>query len=249
MPLEGERLFGVWAPEGGLWSGWAKPVLFTCIDRTAMAVPLPRADAEWAGEPAAVVVDLPGFASVAAGVALLGRGFRPVPVFNGAHGPSEVVDQKPLIGALMSGAEAIAGASLPPDAPPAFLLDSRRFARGKKASPGEFDNRWMVFPQDFPSGKLLLSRGLRRAVVVREERLADDLAHVLRRWQDDGVRIEEKVAAEPGGPRPIEVPRPSRYRSLWYRALAILGLGRNAVGGFGVRVPIPPPPSSGGRFH
>ena len=89
------------------------------------------------------------------------------------------------------------------EAPPAFLLDSRRFPRGKAASPGQFDNRWMVFPQDFPSGKLLLSRGLRRAVVVREGPLMDDLAHVLRRWQEAGVRIEEKVATEPGGARTV----------------------------------------------
>jgi hypothetical protein len=61
-------------------------------------------------------------------------------------------------------------------------------------------------------------------------------------------RIEEKLANEPGPPRPVEIPRPFRYRHIWYRALAILGLGRNDAGGFGVRVPIPPPPSRGG-FH
>ena len=87
----------------------------------------------------------------------------------------------------------------------------------------------------------------RRAVVVREGPLMDDLPHVLRRWQEAGVRIEEKLPTEPGGPRPIDVPRPFRYRHLWYRALAMFGLGRNDAGGFGVRVPIPPPPGSG--FH
>lgn len=75
----------------------------------------------------------------------------------------------------------------------------------------------------------------------------DDLAHVLLRWQEGGLRIEGKPEKEEGdSPRAIEVRKPSRYRSMSYRALAILGLGRNDAGGFGMRVPIPAPPSSGG---
>jgi len=245
---EGERLFGIWAPTGGIWSSWAKPVLFTCIDRAVATARFPRVDVDWASGPAVVVADLPGAASIEAGVALAGRGFRPVPLFNAAHGPAEVIDQDPLISALVSSAEALSAAPLPPSAPPVFLLDSRRFPRGRTAEPGKLDNRWMVFPQDLPSGKLLLSRGLDRVVVLREAELMHDLAHILRRWQEDGLRIEEQVAGSPGPPRKIDVPRPFRYRHIWYRALAILGLGRYDAGGFGVRVPVPPPPSGGGGF-
>lgn len=248
MASEGERLYAAWAPAEGIWSAWAKPVLFTCIGRTETVMQLPRANVEWADEPAVVVVDLPGLASVAAGVALAAKGFRPVPLFNAAHGPAAMIDQEPLIAGLVSGADALPAASLPPSAPPAFLLDSRRFPP-RNVQPGKLDNRWMVFPQDLPSANLLLSRGLRRAVVLRQEPLMDDLAHVLRRWQEDGLRIEEKIAAESLPPRPIDVPRPFRYRHMWYRALAILGLGRNDAGGFGMRAPSPTPPSGGGGFR
>lgn len=152
--------------------------------------------------------------------------------------------------ALAAGADALSAARLPPSAPPAFLLDSRRFPRGRTAEPGKLDNRWMVFPQDLPSGNLLLASGLGRAVVLREDALMDDLAHVLRRWQEGKVRIEEKLANESGPPRPVEVPRPFRYRHMWYRALAVLGLGRNDAGGFGMRVPLrTPPTTAGGFFH
>lgn len=246
MPSEGEQLFEVWAPQGAEWSPWAKPVLFASARRIERSVDLPSVDVGWVREGAiAVVVDLPGIACVAAGVALAARGIRPVPLFNAAHGPAAIVDQEPLLAALAAGADAVAAKSLPPGAPPAFLLDARRFP-ARAPAPGKLDNRWMVFPQDLPSANLLLSRGIRRAVVLFEGPMMDDLAHVLRRWQEGGLRIEGKPEREGDLPRPIEVRKPSRFRSMWYRALAILGLGRNDAGGFGMRIPIPAPPSSGG---
>ena len=42
-------------------------------------------------------------------------------------------------------------------APPAFLLDSDRM-KAPAPDPGRFDNRWLVFPQDFPSAAFLRSR-------------------------------------------------------------------------------------------
>ena len=59
----------------------------------------------------------------------------------------------------------------------------------------------------------------------------EDLAHVLFRWQEAGLRIRGR------GGREIRVERPPRYRALWYRALATLGLRRNDTGGFGSLVP------------
>jgi hypothetical protein len=221
-------------------------VLFASPRRIAQSLRLPQVDVGWVREGAiAIVVDLEGVASVAAGVALAAKGFRPVPLYNGAHGADAVVDQEPLLAALAGGADALRALDLRSSAPPAFLLDARRFP-ARTAAPGKLDNRWMVFPQDLPSANLLLSRGIRRAVVLFEGRMMDDLAHVLRRWQEGGVRIEGKPEKEGDLPRAIDVPKPSRYRAMWYRALAILGLGRSDAGGFGMRVPVPAPPSSGG---
>lgn len=243
---EGEEIYDVWAPAGGEWSRWAKPVLFASARRIEGNVQLPQVDVGWIREgAAAIVVDLDGITSVAAGVALAARGFRPVPLYNGAHGPEAVVDQEPLLAALAAGAGALRTLALHSSAPPAFLLDARRFP-AQTAAPGKLDNRWMVFPQDLPSANLLLSRGIRRAFVLFEKPLKDDLAHVLRRWQEGGLRIEGRPEKDGDPPRPIDVPRPSRFRSMCYRALAILGLGRNDAGGFGIRIPSPAPPASGG---
>ncbi len=243
---EGERLYEVWAPAAAEWSRWAKPVLFASAWRLERSVELPQVDVGWVREgAAAIVVDLEGVASVAAGVALAAKGFRPVPLYNGSHGRDAIVDQEPLLAALAAGADALAAQGLRPGAPPAFLLDARRFP-ARTAQPGKLDNRWMVFPQDLPSANLLLSQGIRRAVAIFEEPMKDDLAHVLRRWQEGGLRIEGKPERDGDLPRSIDVPRPSRFRSMWYRALAILGLGRSDAGGFGMRIPIPAPPSSGG---
>jgi len=40
-------------------------------------------------------------------------------------------------------------------------------------------------------------------------------------------------------PRPVEIQKPSRFRSAMYRMLAMVGLRRNSAGGFGAIVPIP----------
>jgi hypothetical protein len=53
-------------------------------------------------------------------------GFRPVPLFNGCHGPSPVIDMAPIIRMLRAGAEAGVLEHLREDAPPAFLIDSQR---------------------------------------------------------------------------------------------------------------------------
>src|SRR5262245_17267457 len=214
-----EAIFECWAPPAGEWSLWARPILFaqmlaaskpaglwppwvrpTLFAQTPPAASQPAAgparraiDVSWAPTTGdtVVVVDLPGEESVLTGLALAGGGFRPVPLFNGCTGPSEVIDQGPIIEALRAGAPYLAGLPLE-GAPPAFLLDSRREGPAWRLPPGSFDNRWKVFPQDFPSAAFLTGRGLRRAVMVHRDRLepAEDLAHVLRRWQDAGLVIE-----------------------------------------------------------
>lgn len=123
------------------------------------------------------------------------------------------------------------------DATPAFLLDADRM-KDPAPPPGKFDNRWMVFPQDFPSAAFLRSRGIGRVLVVQEgEKPREDLSHVLLRWQRGGIQLS--IAAPDGaGERPLTVQPPSRFRRAWYRVLATMGLSRSNVGGFGAIIPV-----------
>jgi len=61
----------------------------------------------------------------------------------------------------------------------------------------------------------------------------EDLSHVLLRWQELGIRLEVYGANVGGPPHELLVNRPSHFRALWQRALALLGLRRGAFGGFG----------------
>src|SRR5947209_18025924 len=80
-----EELFDAWAPAGASWSDWAKPVLFAHWPRPLPAVAdVPPPDLSWvppAADRVALVVDLPGAASVHLGLALAAAGYRPVPLF------------------------------------------------------------------------------------------------------------------------------------------------------------------------
>jgi hypothetical protein len=247
-----EEIHEAWVPPGGAWSLWARPVLFAQMPEDPVS-PGPTAgaplafrlpDPVWAPsaeEGAVLVIDLPGGESVAAGLALAARGYRPVPLFNACTGPKEVIDQGPILRGLRAGAPHLASLSLPPDAPPAFLLDDGRMEPKKPLEPEVFDNRWMVFPEDFPSARLLRARGFTRAVLVQRSRLQPrpDLAHVLRRWQEAGIAVEARDPDIATPPRPIVVDRPARYRGMWYRVLALLGLRAAPIGGFGSVIPKP----------
>lgn len=196
----------------------------------------------------AVVVDLPAAEAVEVGVSLARRGYRPVPLFNAAPPPpgvTAVIDTAPILRALLAGADALAAADVPDDAPPAFLLDARRKGHLGMVKPGVFDNRWVVLPQDLPSGDLLKARGIRGVLVVHgvDDAPASDLAHVLVRWQQAGLRMSEVVAGDLSPPREMVVAPPSRFRWLMHAALATLGLRMTDAGAFGGVVPHP---SSGG---
>lgn len=248
----GAEAYEVWAPPEATWSPWVKPVLFAQEMGPMFTAPpaWPGHDVSWApkaSEGAAIVVDLPGVESVAVGIALAEAGYRPVPLFNGCHAFGAVVNTGTTVQVLAAATDVLRQVSLPADAPPAFLLDANRTAGGiKSVSPGKFDNRWITFPQDFPSANFLLSRGIRRVVLrqAREGGPQEDLAHVLLRWQEAGLPIELGAAGPSGTPspmplRPLQISRPSRFRSVWYRALALAGLRRHSGGGFGAIVPMP----------
>jgi hypothetical protein len=256
-----EELFNIWAPQGGTWSLWTRPILFAQMPDSALAAPISgEVDGRQAidnildltvkdllsREPHAsghtvVVVDLPGKESTQTGLALADQGYRPVPLYNGCTGPKEVILQGAIIEALRAGGTQLALKTLT-NGPPAFLLDSKRMSPSWiPIQPGDFDNRWQVFPQDFPSAAFLVGRGFTRALLLQRNsrQPQEDLTHVLRRWQEAGLSIEVKDLADTDPPGPVMMNRPRLYRSLWQRVLAILQLRRNPKGGFGQEVPKP----------
>lgn len=257
-----EELYALWAPADSVWSQWVLPVPFAQLFCPEVSAPIELPQFNLDGLPEAetrdlaIVADMPGADAIFYGLGFLARGFRPVPVIDGSPGPEcnpllprpplspavapskavSIVDMRELLRALCQGAAGLREAKVAPDAPPAFLIDSKRMSGGATAVEGAFDNRWMVFPQDFPSSHFLREHGIRRVVYVHDRflpRPQDDLAHILLRWQEGGIVIESKSARFGDASVPIKVNRPFRFRAVWYRALAALGLRRNDAGGFG----------------
>ncbi|HYN07982.1 MAG TPA: hypothetical protein VES67_11375 [Vicinamibacterales bacterium] len=228
-----------------MWTEWAKPVAFVGAMLPSPGDPpieippitFPGLPESWTQ--AAIVVDLPGQEAVGMAVALADRGFRPVPLFNGTVGPNAVIDVEQITRALGAGAGVLSQIGLEPDAHPAFLLDSRRGEQIGAGEPGRYDNRWVVLPQDFPSAAFLGSKAVREVIVIQKSTLtpAADLAHVLYRWQESGIRLKV-IDVESGQVEDdAKVQRPSKFRRAWYVAVALLGLRRSNAGGFGSTVP------------
>jgi len=257
-----EEVFLAWAPQDSIWSPWVLPVPFAqlnCLDFTR-----PAADDQVPSTPGWVtdgeregrgfVVDIPGRDAMRFGILLTSFGIRPVPVIDGSPGagdfnfsqyaeastkptwhPKVVVDMTELLKALCQGAAMLKDTALSPVAMPAFLLDADRRTGHRPPQAGMYDNRWQVFAQDFPSAKFLLEHGVRRVLLVQEQRgqPQEDLAHVLLRWQEGGIAIESVGMKDGSMPEAIQITKPSRFRRIWYRALAILRFRRSATGGFG----------------
>lgn len=115
------ELYNLWAPKDSIWTNWAKPVLFadSAYDELQTNTPadwrsqnLPWAPAPDSGS--AIVLDLPGSDSVKVALALTQKGFRPVPLFNGAAGrlmggPTPLIETYPLMCALHAAAGDLAG--------------------------------------------------------------------------------------------------------------------------------------------
>jgi hypothetical protein len=201
-------------------------------------------DVSWAPGPetkTVLVVDLPGLESVWTGLALTRRGYRPVPLYNACTGPNEVVEMTPIMRGLRAGAPYLASLPLATDAPPAFLIDANRMTHLGAILPGMFDNRWKVFPQDFPSARFLIEKGYSHAVLTQRggREPKEDLAHVLRRWADAGIALEAKNLTDRRPPEPIDIAKPPWYRAFAYRARQMLGLRRAPRGGFGSEIPKP----------
>jgi hypothetical protein len=241
--ITGEACFAAWAPEGDFWSRWAKPVVFASagafIDEPVTLPSLDELPVPGSFDPSAIVVDLPGEESVLMGLALAGRGYRPVPLFNGTWGPNAVVPVDRIARALGGGVAILSKHTLPAGARPAFLLDAGRGDTRGSGEPGRYDNRWIVLPQDFPSAATLLSKGITGVTLVRRANpLPDqDLAIVLRRWQDAGIRMRCVTTDTNAAHENLSLVVPTGVRWLWYGALALMGLRRSNVGGFGAQIP------------
>lgn len=248
------ELYALWAPADSIWSPWVLPVPFAQLSCTAVdkSPQVRHFHLNWLRQmesaSVALVVDLPGEMAIRFGLAVLKVGFRPVPVIDGSPGTAagsglmtpgrsqSTVDMRGLLRALCEGAEELRSATLPPNAPPAFLVDANRMERTTADTETAYDNRWKAFPQDFPSGQFLRERGIRKVILVHSRYLKqpqEDLAHLLLRWQESGIAIENKFEWKEEGPEAITVQRPSWYRAAWYRVVAALGLRRSDVGGFG----------------
>jgi hypothetical protein len=236
--------FEVWAPPGREWSQWAKPAPF--VGASMDSAPSTGASAELKvgsikSEPdLCVVLDLPGPEAVRLAVGLARNGIQPVPLINTTTGSGEAISMGEVLSELRRGAGELRAITLAQDALPAFVLDSRRDAPTYVPRPRTYDNRWMVFPQDFPSGNYMAARGIRRAVVItREPKLRDDLRHILRRWQDAGLKIYFETPGDGQKPQEITVEKPSMFKHGWYRVLVAMGFKKNAAGGFGGWIPEP----------
>lgn len=253
--------YSAWAPPGGSWSRWVKPVLFAFMDRVGPYLPDGVTQKEWTfgateswiskGDGGiALILDLPGVEAVEAGLALVSLQYRPVPLHNACPSVSDVsasaslLDMWPIIRLLRAGADRLAQAGLPDNAPPVFLLDSRRRKGTRLPEPGKFDNRWLAMPQDFPSASYLLSKGIRTVVLVSEDGVEEDLLHVLLPWRKAGIRIQG-TGSLLSEPKDLTLRTPWRLGHMAYRFLALLGLRRNSVGGFGSVIPMPTEGRSG----
>lgn len=112
---------------------------------------------------------------------------------------------------------------------------------GHRADPGLFDNRSVVLATDFPSARLLASKGIGSAVLLTGSptHLQEDLEQVLRAWQREGLPLFVQRRGDPAPPEPLLLPRPALLSGLWFRLAVWFGLRRNPAGGFGDFVPFP----------
>lgn len=265
MHIDETLVHRAWMPDESVWAAWVKPLVFAELARGHRGRDIPyreRFELAWVpptrrdrvervegsyregtrtrtvreavASRAAIVVDLPAVRSIDLGVALVPHGYRPIPLFAGGAGAPPDHPIHDVARRVAHGAPELLSARLPPDAPPAFLLDA---TRDQDVVPEVYSARAPLFPQDFPGARWLLAHGVERAIVVSARRApADDLRHVLARWQLGGVRIESAPLGSVAA-RPVEVAIPSGLGSLTRRAFAVWGAVRGATGGFGGVLP------------
>jgi hypothetical protein len=209
----GKEIFEIWAPRGAAWSAWASPVAFAILNCDELGVRAASATSTGAlnipvTPGVAYVIDLAGASAVRLAMSLARAGLRPVPIFNASPLPltpgeaarSALVDMTYVSRELCFAASELSSLSIQNEAAPVFVIDANRMS-GKFSLDQRFDNRWIVYPQDFPSGAKLREHGITRIVTIQHtEMIADDLNDVLMEWQNAGLEIatrrDDERAAE-----------------------------------------------------
>jgi hypothetical protein len=244
--MQPEEAYEIWAPFDSIWSKWAKPGIFTCPTYIA-AEQVNLSDLpdlyNWHSSlgDTLVIINLPGVETIKYGLALANQGYRPVPLFNSIDGPGAVLNVRAIKSGLMEGAEMLRTMNISLNAPPAFLLDSKRMEG--HPTQGDFDNRWVVFPQDFPSSTFLLAHGIKRVILVQLSSSIDrDLGQVLAFWKRSGIEIMLMNRDGEWTPRVADNLKPiNRFnfaRAAFGAFLIVsLGLRRSNAGGFGSIIP------------
>jgi hypothetical protein len=210
--MQRETIHDAWVPVDGVWSRWAKPVLFAQMKIATESISwLPAATGK-----IMLIVDLPGDAAVHFGLAVAARGYRPVPMFNACTAAAEFIDQQPIARALQTGAASLAALALPANAPPAFLLDSRRRNTPPVVRSGMLDNRWEVFPDDFPSAQAMRQRGVSQVLLIQSThgQPKPDVARVLRAWHEDQIELQAKDITTDDPPQQL-IMRPIPWFVRW----------------------------------
>jgi len=236
------EVYKTWISNESEWTKWAKPIIFMNL-KTAEAKSINLPEVSWIGgvnpQSTALIIDLPGKSSLLEGLTLANAGFRPVPLYNSACAPRNyktLVDVGDIVSLLESGGAFLQNLNSASSASPVFLLDSNRMALGSVnksgLKPGTFDNRWQIVPADMPSADYLCKQGINKIIVRFNSRnIAEDLTHILLRYQEKGIEIfsctTDKVVV------PAHFHRPSFFKSIFYRWKTFRALSRNSAGGFG----------------
>lgn len=181
-----------------------------------------------------IIVDLEAEHGVREGIFYAQLGYPPVPLYNGfPEKQNSILKLESLQNELFASTKWLEECIIEKDAPPVFLLDSRRM--DSDSSRNIFDNRWSIFPHDMPSATFLKQQGIEK-VVIRAKYIKTDMEHILYRYQKEGLSIYI-VREKDGNIDAINIKKPSRFKSLRYRFLVMLKLKRNSTGGFGAYVP------------
>jgi len=106
-----------------------------------------------------------------------------------------VLDMNSLVREICIGTELLQKLSFASDAPPVFILDALRLRGTNPILDDMFDNRWMVFPQDFPSARFFAEKKIKLVTLVQVEKaqplrifptcFCDGKRRALRFWQQE----------------------------------------------------------------
>ncbi len=199
MPVE---VYRIWAPLGNKWVDWVRPVAFVAISSISKAYAMKKEtlptityldEAAWNREERdyAIILDMAGEDSVAAGISLAKLGFIPIPIYGGTieqPGARATVDNQSVAVALKNWAPELAKLDIEEDACPAFMLDSNRLNMYQMEEV-IYDNSWDVYPQDLPSPEYFLNNGIKKILVVGRKEIARDLRKILYSHYKNGMEI------------------------------------------------------------